>query len=103
MSKSAEAKLQELRGKTNRDLASLISHRLDRGMTFARVLENDRQDWASTEHFRANAELAYADACRWLSLLSGACSFEKRRLEIRLNELRATLDSVVRLRAQAAC
>jgi len=62
MNQSAEAKLQELRSKTTRQLVSLISNKLDRGLAFARVLEGDGADWSSTEHFALNAERALAEA-----------------------------------------
>jgi hypothetical protein len=103
MSQSAEAKLHELRCKTTRQLVSLISNKLDRGLAFARVLDGGT-DWASTEHFAASAERALEEASTWISLLSGATPLERRRLESKRAELRALLDRVrtSELRA-AAC
>ena len=70
---SAEAKLHELRSKTNRQLASLISHKLDRGLAFARVLESEgRTNWASMEHFVVNAEKALTDAAAHRADATGA-------------------------------
>jgi len=106
MNHSAEAKLHQLRSKTNPQLASLISNRLDRGLAFARVLEGEsRRDWASTEHFQVNAEKALVEACAWMMLLRGATGIERRRLELKLAQLRHALDrgSASRLRVQAAC
>jgi hypothetical protein len=104
---SAAAKLHELRAKTDRQLASLISNRLDRGLAFARVLENDesRRNWASMEHFLMHAERAASEASAWIPLLSAAKHPEHRRLEFKLAQLRDVLDRVAtpRLRAQAAC
>ena len=103
---SAEAKLHELRSKTNRQLASLISHRLDRGLAFARVLEGEgRTNWASMEHFVVNAEKAFAEASAWMGLLTGATQLERRRLEFKLAQLRSALESArgSRVRVQAAC
>jgi hypothetical protein len=106
MDGSAEGKLNELRTKTDRELASLISSRLDRGLAFARVLESDRsrQDWASTGHFLVNAERALSDASAWLPLLAGATPLQRRRLEFKRTQLRDLLDRVgtPQVRVQAA-
>jgi hypothetical protein len=106
MDLSAEAKLQELRSKTTRQLVSLISNKLDRGLAFARVLECEgHSDWASTEHFAVNAERALADASAWLALLNGATQLERRRLEFKLSQLRFALERThaSQVRVQAAC
>ena len=107
MSQSAEAKLHELRSKTTRQLVSLISNKLDRGLAFARVLESDegRKNWSSTEHFRVGAEQAFTEARAWLPLLAGNMRLERRRLEFKLAKLRGMLNRVatVQVRAQAAC
>ena len=106
MSQSAEAKLHELRSKTNRELVSLIGNKLDRGLAFARVLEGDgRDDWASTEHFVVNAEKALAEAIQWMTLLQDPNPYERRRLEFKLSQLRAALDRAhtSAMRVQAAC
>ena len=104
--RSAEAKLGELRSKTNRQLASLISHKLDRGLAFARVLEGEsRKHWASTEHFVVTAESAFAEASAWMGLLNGAKQLERRRLEFKLARLRSALERAraSHVRVQAAC
>jgi|HubBroStandDraft_5_1064220.scaffolds.fasta_scaffold1125924_1 hypothetical protein len=105
MNQSAEAKLHELRSKTTRQLVSLISNKLDRGLAFARVLESDGRDWSPTEYFATNAEKAFADASIWMALLNGATPLEQRRLEFKLAELRHALDRarVSTMSAQAAC
>jgi len=104
---SPEAKLNELRTKTDRQLASLISNRLDRGLAFARVLEGDeaRQNWASTGHFLWNAEQALSEASAWMPLLAGASPVQRRRLEFKRTQLRDLLDRVATptVRVQAAC
>ena len=104
MNQSAEAKLHELRNKTTRQLVSLISNKLDRGLAFARVLEGGTE-WASTEHFAACAEKALEEACAWMYLLKGATPLERRRLESKLAELRGLLSQAhtSELRVQAAC
>ena len=104
MSQSAETKLHELRSKTTRQLVSLISNKLDRGLEFARVLECGT-DWESTERVAADAERALEEATAWLNLLNGATPLERRRLESKLAELRAILDRAhtSELRVQAAC
>ena len=90
MNQSAEAKLQELRCKTTRQLVSLISNKLDSGLAFARMLEGD------------GAEKALGDACAWMALLSGATQLEQRRLEFKIAQLRSALDEA-RVQVQAAC
>jgi hypothetical protein len=106
MSQSAEAKLHELRSKTNRELVSLISNKLDRGLALARVSEGDGgNDWASTELFAVNAEKALAEASQWLTLLPDPTPQERRRLEFKVAQLRAALDRAhtSAMRVQAAC
>jgi hypothetical protein len=106
MDQSAEVKLHELRLKTNRELVSLISNKLDRGLAFARALEAESDsNWSSTEHFAVNAEKALADATAWMGLLSGATQLERRRLEFKLAQLRTALEGTreSNVRVQAAC
>ena len=104
MDQSAEAKLHELRGKTTRQLVSLISNKLDRGLAYARVMEGDSTDWASTEHFALNAEKAFSEASAWMGLLNGATHLERIRLEFKMVQLRAALDRAQAFaRVHAAC
>ena len=104
MNPSAESKLHELRSKTNRQLASLISHKLDRGLAFARVLEGD-PNWAAADRFRVFAERELAQARAWIPLLDGATQLELRRMEFKLTQLQGLLEQTAppKLRAQAAC
>jgi hypothetical protein len=85
MNQSAETKLHELRGKTERQLVSLISNTLDRGLDFARMPDEER------------AAEAYDEASAWMPLLNDAAP----RLEQKLSQLRTALDS--HTRAHAAC
>jgi hypothetical protein len=105
MPHSAEAKLHELRDKTERQLVLLINNRLDRGLAFARMLDCEGADWESTEDFAANAEKALADAIAWMPLLTSVKTLERRRLESRLTQLRDALNRANQreLRVQAAC
>ena len=107
MSLSATAKLHELRNKTNRQLASLISNRLDRGLALARSLEGDQShhNWAAREQLHTFAEQALAQAQAWIPLLTESNYLERRRLENKLAQLRDALDRVAapRMHAQAAC
>jgi hypothetical protein len=105
MSQSAEAKLHELRRKTTRQLVSLIGNKLDRGLAFARVMEGDGAEWASTEHFALQAEGALADASAWMALIEDATPLDRRRLESKLAQLRDALDrsGASELPAHAAC
>ncbi len=96
MSQSVEAKLHELRRKTNRQLTSLISNKLDRGLASVRVTEG--------EHCRY-AERAFLEASAWMALLRGTTKLERRSLEFKLAQLRAALERTraSRVRVQAAC
>jgi len=84
MNQIAQSKLHELRAKTNRQLMSLILNTLDRGLAFPDV-----------------AEKAYSEASEWMQLLNEVAPLERRQLERKLAELRATLGS--HLQVQAAC
>ena len=107
MSHSAEAKLHELRNKTNQQLTSLIDNKLDRGLTFARLLQSDetRRDWSSIEYFHGCAERALSEASAWMPLLTEARKIERRRLEIKLAQLRDALAhaEVPPVQVHAAC
>lgn len=106
MRQSAEAKLHELRDKTNQELVSLIGNKLDRGLAFARMMEGeDHSNWASRELFAVSAEKACADASAWMALLTEATPLERRRLEFKLAQLRKALDRTPapEVRVQAAC
>lgn len=105
MSLSAEAKLNELRNKTTRQLVSLINKQLDRGMAFVRMLECEGADWISNQDFAASAEQSLIRATSWMTLLDGVNSLDQRRLEFKLSQLR---DALARtrtsdLRVQTAC
>lgn len=104
MKSSAETKLNALRTKTDRQLASLISNRLDRGLAFARILEGEetRHNWASTDHFRINAERALSEASAWMRMLASATAPQRHRLEFKRTQLRDLLERVP-VRARAAC
>jgi len=104
MSQSATAKLHELRGKTNRELVSLIGNKLDRGLAFARLLDGDC-DWSAAEHFAQSAEQALAEAGAWMNLLQGGQQLERRRLESKMLQLRDALSRAQRSapRMRAAC
>ena len=77
MNQSLNPKYYALRVKTDRELASLIGKRLERGLASA-------QDLAY-----GDAGKAYEDARAWMPLVE---RLERRRLERRLEELREMLD-----------
>ena len=106
MSQSAEIKLHELRDKTNRELVSLIGNKLDRGLSMMRALEGDGLgDWAAEEDPAAGAEKSLSEAALWMTLLKGATPHERRRLELKLAQLRDALDRArtSEMRVQTAC
>src|SRR5580765_8345654 len=91
MNPIAEAKLYELRGKTDRQLAALIANRLDRGLAFARAMQEDEgRDWEFVNY----AEGALAEAAKWMPLLEDVPALERRRLEIKAAQLREALSRV---------
>jgi len=100
-------KLAELGAKTDHQLHALIASRLDRGLSFARLLldEEARRQWASMDEVAAKAERAYVDVSQLLPLLRGISAADRRRLESRLAQLREVLDCAalcVAPRVQAA-
>jgi hypothetical protein len=105
MSQSAEVKLHELRSKTTRQLVSLISNNLDRGLEFARAMEAESADWDSAEEYAVQAERALADATSWMTLLKDVTPLERRLLESKTAQLRDALDRAgdSEIHVQAAC
>src|ERR1700729_141598 len=87
-------KLAEFRAKTDRQLLVLISNRLDRGLSFARLLldEEARQRWACMDEFVVRAEAAHREVSPLLRVLGGVTLAERRQLESRLAQLREILD-----------
>jgi hypothetical protein len=62
-------------------------------LAFARVLESvGTEDWAAREDFAANAESAWTEAGKWMTLLQDVTPQERSRLEFKLAQLRAALD-----------
>ncbi|HUI58316.1 MAG TPA: hypothetical protein VLY04_25255 [Bryobacteraceae bacterium] len=106
MDYSPENKLNELRTRTDRQLIELISARLDRGLTFARMAadEESRRIWASTEEFLRRAEKARSDASAWMPLLAKAAELDRRRLELKLVQLCDLLQHANQgMQVQTAC
>ncbi len=100
-------KLAEFRAKTDQQLHELIAQRLDRGLSFARLLldAEARERWAALDEFAARAEQSYREVSRLLPVLRGISSTERRRLQSRLSQLREILDCAAICaapRAQAA-
>ena len=101
-------KLAVLCAKTDQQLLALVSSRLDRGLSFARLLLDDeaRESWSSLDDFAIKAEEAYTDVSRLLPLVRSVAAPERRRLQSRLMQLREILDcaalcSVPRVQAAA--
>lgn len=90
---SPEAKLNELRAKTDRQLITLIGNQLDRGLSWgsAGSLERARQ--------------AYSEAMAWLPLLSRANESGCRHVEQKAARLRQMLGHAPAygVRVQTAC
>ena len=85
---SKQAKLVQLRSKTDRDLLILMRRELDRGLALADVATSNQSQ------LYAQAERAYATAASMLPRIAGLNPSERRELEGTLKELRETLDSL---------
>ncbi len=85
---SKQAKLVQLRSKTDRDLIILVRRELKRGLALA--------DVATTREspLYAQAERAYATAASMLPRIAGLNPSELRELEGTLKELRGALDGL---------
>jgi hypothetical protein len=79
---STDAKLAELRAKTDVELARYVTNELNHGVRFAAQ---------SNHQSRSRAEEAYAEIARLLPIIHLDES-ERRRLEAKLQRLRAMLD-----------
>jgi len=101
-------KLIELRSKTDRQLVALINSRLDAGLTCARLVTDPGSDskWASAEAFQAGAIRAHDEVRALLPWVNDVTMSERRRLELKLEQLRELLDeSTIHavMRVQTAC
>ena len=92
--RSDDQKLAEFRARTDQQLHTLVSSRLDRGLSFAKLMldEEAREHWCGMEEWVAKAEKSYNEAARLLPLLRGIPPAERLRLESRLAEIRGILD-----------
>ena len=86
-----EAKLVELRRKTDRGLVFLVRKEIDRGVRLAGTAITPK-----SKLYR-QAERAYMMSESWLLLISDLDRDERRELEFRLKELKSVLE---RLRTQ---
>jgi hypothetical protein len=82
---SKEAKLAELRAKTDIELVRYVNNELSHGARFASQ---------SNPQSHSRAEEAYSEIARLLPVVHGLDESERRRLEAKLKRLRAMLDRV---------
>ena len=86
-----KSKLAELRAKTDRQLAAVLRSTLDDGLASARASD-------------VEAERVYAEVLVLLPTLRNVTEVERRRLELKLAQLRTLLDKrPARAMASAAC
>jgi hypothetical protein len=102
------SKLIELRSKTDRQLVQFITSRLDAGLDAARLLADVGYhiNWASVEAYQASATKAYEEARALLPWVTEVTRLERRRLELKLEQLRELLDESTihaEMRVQTAC
>jgi hypothetical protein len=82
---SKEAKLAELRAKTDRELARYVTSELNLVVRLAS--ESDR-------HSRIRAEQLYDEIARLLPITHQLGQSERRRLEAKLNQVKVMLDTL---------
>jgi hypothetical protein len=100
MAGTERMKFAELRAKTDRDLAALISRRVY-AMVACLLSET-----CTSENIRAQAEKVYAEAVALMPRIYDLPAVKRKQLETRLATLRALLDEEVtgsEMRAFAAC
>jgi hypothetical protein len=87
-------KLAQLRARTDRQLAALISTKLDHGFSYARVLaaRDSQAPWAAVMEVHQRAEDAWREAYRLLPALDGIAETERAALRRRTEALRGMLD-----------
>ncbi len=83
-----QAKIAELRAKTDRQLITLIDHQLDSGIRLAQLLSGEDSGTAAS-FGQARAETAWAESRRLLPKVYNLS--ERLRLEKKLAELRRVL------------
>ena len=81
-----EAKLLELRRKTDRELVFLLRKELARGLRLAEAAVTKEAE------LFVQAERAYLMSRAWLLLVSDLSRDERRELEFRLKELKSVLE-----------
>jgi hypothetical protein len=89
-SMSKEAKLAELRAKTDVELARYVIRELNRAVRLASE---------SNDQSRIGADETYAEVARLLPIAHGMDQLERRRLEAKLKRLREMLDQMAALTA----
>ena len=85
---TSQAKLMELRRKTDRDLLILVHRELERGLALADVATTKRSP------LYGQAERAYTTVKALMPRIAGWTESERRELEGTLRELRAALDQL---------
>jgi hypothetical protein len=88
-------RFDQLRIKTDTQLLQLINGALALGICGARNAFSSFDPWASAEDRYQKAKRAYAEAFRWIPLLSEIPEHERKRLEAHLADLRHMLDGLV--------
>ena len=86
------SKLAELRAKTDQELVNIIDGELERGLRTAFMTEAAKKasDFDSVQPPHIRAETAYAEALKLLPMVDDHS--ERRRLEMKLRQLREALD-----------
>ena len=83
-----EAKLVQLRNKTDRDLLILVRRELDRGLTLASVAASKQSP------LYVQAEKVHNTATTLLPRIGGLTEIELRELSLKMKEVRAALDQL---------
>ena len=107
-SRQQSQKLLELRSRTDRQLITFITSRLDAGLNFARLVggPDSISNWNTAEILQSKAEKAYDEVCVLMPWLGRASHAELGRLESKLHTLRELLEESTihaELRIETAC
>lgn len=89
-------KLAQLRARTDRQLAELISAALDRGFAYARVIAATKShaEWSASREFHRRAKDAWCEARRLMPALDGSAEKDRVALLRRAEMLRLELDQL---------
>ncbi len=88
------SKFDELRSKTDKELVQIIDNGLNLGIRHATQALSSADTWEVAERCRGRAQTSYVQVSPLLPLVVEITADERRRVESRLDHLKALLDSL---------